>query len=181
MVSMENDREKLLNLVKKYYSEQPITLSSGKQSSFYIDGKMVTLSAEGAYLIAVLLKPWLIDEGITAVGGLTIGADPIASAISAISYQWEKRVNAFIVRKETKSHGKLKAIEGPLSKHDNVALVDDVVTTGASLLIAAEKVEQAGANVKAVFALIDRLEGGRENIEARGYNFKPIFTVDDLR
>jgi orotate phosphoribosyltransferase len=182
MIAMTiSEREQLLDLTKKYYSEQKITLSSGKPSSFYIDGKMITLSAKGSFLTATLLKPWLIDDGITAVGGLTIGADPMAAVISALSYTWEKQVKAFIVRKETKGHGKQKDIEGPLSKDDIVCLVDDVVTTGASVLLAAEKIEQIGAKIVSVYALVDRLEGARENIEARGYKFKSIFTVNDLK
>lgn len=175
------DRDRLLELLKKNFAEGEVTLSSGQPSSFYIDGKMVTLSSEGSFLTASLLKPLLIKDGITAIGGLTIGADPMAAAISAISQTWERKINAFIVRKEQKSHGKQKEIEGPLSGKDTVGLIDDVITTGASVLLAAEKVQETGAEIKAVYALVDRLEGGRENIEAHGYAFKPLFTVDDLK
>ena len=175
------DKERLLELVKKHYSRQKIILSSGKESDFYIDGKMVTLSAEGSSLLATVLKPWIEEDGITAIGGLTLGADPIASAISALSVSWQNRINAFIVRKSQKSHGKLKQIEGPVSKNDKIALVDDVITSGGSILQAADAVEKAGFEVTACYALVDRLEGGRQAIEQRGYSFKTVFTADDLR
>ena len=176
-----NQKEQLLEIVKKHYSDTSVTLSSGKSSNFYIDGKMVTLSAEGSYLIANILKPWLIEDEITAIGGLMIGSDPIAAAVSTLSYNWEQKISAFIVRKEQKQHGMQKTIEGPLTADDTVAMVDDIITSGKSVLQAVEKVEKIGAKIKTIYALVDRLEGGKKNIEAKGYFFKPIFTINDLK
>ena len=122
----------------------------------------------------------LEDFSVDAVGGYSIGADPIVSAIALLSYQQKKPIPAFIIRKEEKSHGTGKVIEGNFPANGTVAIFDDVVTSGGSILKGAERVKEQGGNVAVVMAVIDREEGGREKIEGAGYKFLPIFTRKDL-
>jgi orotate phosphoribosyltransferase len=146
------------------------TLASGRESTLYIDARLTTMSPEGLVLIgrlgeAVLAEgPW----GVDAVGGLTLGADPIAYAISYASALAGRPLRAFTVRKEAKAHGTGKLIEGPFRPGDRVAIVEDVITTGASALKAAGAVRAGGGEVAGVLALVDREEGGRETLEAVG-------------
>jgi orotate phosphoribosyltransferase len=145
-------------------------LASGKRSSFYIDARLTTMTPEGLSIIGTLglsvlrQNHWEVD----AVGGLTLGADPISYAISYASATSEKPLRAFTVRKEAKTHGTGKLIEGPLLEGDRVAVVEDVITTGESALRAIRAVRSAKASVIGVLALIDREEGGREAIEKTG-------------
>ncbi len=157
-------------LRERAFQEREIVLSSGMRSNFYIDCKQVSLDAEGGYLIGCLFAS-LIDElapASRAVGGLTLGADPLATATSIASFQRGARRDAFIVRKEPKGHGTGQWIEQPatLVAGAEVVVVEDVVTTGASMLRAIERVKQAGYRVVHTLALVDRLEGGRAAIEA---------------
>jgi orotate phosphoribosyltransferase len=147
------------------------TLASGRQSTLYIDARLTTMSPEGLSLIGPLALEALEDAGwkVDSVGGLTLGADPIAYAVSYASAETEKPIRAFTVRKEAKAHGTGKLIEGPFRPGDRVAVVEDVITTGASALRAADAVEREGGIVAGVLALVDREEGGREAIEARGF------------
>jgi len=175
-------RERLKQLIKeRALSFGEVTLSSGKPSNYYLDAKMVTMDPEGAYLLAETLLE-MLPEDVEAIGGPTLGADPIVGAVAALSYLKGKPIAAFLVRKEAKSHGKLKLIEGPFPAKSGtkVAIVEDVVTTGNSVLQAIRAAEDAGAKVVAVMALVDRLEGAREEFEARGYRFIPIFDALDL-
>lgn len=146
------------------------TLASGRQSSLYIDARLTTMCPEGLALIGPLALEALTDAGwqVDSVGGLTLGADPIAYAISYASAHTQKPVRAFTVRKEAKAHGTGKLIEGPFRSGDRVAIIEDVITTGGSALRAAEAVQREGGIVVGVLALVDREEGGRETIEARG-------------
>lgn len=146
------------------------TLASGRQSSLYIDARLTTMCPEGLALIGPLALEALTDAGwqVDSVGGLTLGADPIAYAISYASAHTQKPVRAFTVRKEAKAHGTGKLIEGPFRSGDRVAIIEDVITTGGSALRAAEAVQREGGIVVGVLALVDREEGGREIIEARG-------------
>jgi orotate phosphoribosyltransferase len=146
------------------------TLASGRQSSLYIDARITTMSPEGLALIgplgleAVRARNWTID----AIGGLTMGADPIACAISYASASTDRPVRAFTVRKEPKGHGTGKLIEGPFQPGDRVVVVEDTITTGGSARRAVEAVRAAGGVVVGVLALVDREEGGREALEAEG-------------
>jgi orotate phosphoribosyltransferase len=173
---------RLLQLLReRAFRTGEFTLSSGRKSSYYIDGKQVTLSAEGSHLFARLLVEKLRGSGVEAIGGLTLGADPIVGAVAAISRAEGAPIDAFIVRKEPKSHGTRRRIEGPLREGARVAIVDDVITTGGSLLRAIEAVrEEAGAQVVKVLCLVDRQEGAEENLRAQGYELEPIFTLRDL-
>jgi orotate phosphoribosyltransferase len=158
------------------------TLSSGKKSSYYLDCRMTTLDPRGALLIARLILERVKANKIQAdaIGGLTMGADPIATAVAVVSGLEGKPVPAFIVRKEAKGHGTQRSIEGydgqPGSR---VIVVDDVCTTGDSILKAAEKAEEAGYEVTAAFCVVDREEGGTGLI-AKRYPFYALFTAKEL-
>ena len=147
------------------------TLSSGKQSTLYVDARLTTMSPEGLTLIGELGHSALNESGwnVQAVGGLTLGADPIAYAISYRSAQSSKPLRAFTVRKTAKEHGTQQLIEGPFQSGDVVAVVEDVITTGESALRAIRAIESAGGKVAGVLALVDREEGGREKIEAQRF------------
>jgi len=155
-------------------------LSSGKKSSYYIDLRLITLSSEGAYLIANLLYDELKDKSIDAIGGLTMGADPIAAAYAAISFERGKGASAFIIRKEEKKHGKARLIEGPLKKGARVVIVDDVATSGGSLIKAIDAVETAGCKVVKVMSLVDREEGASSELKKKGYELHSLYNLKDL-
>jgi orotate phosphoribosyltransferase len=158
------------------------TLSSGKKSSYYLDCRMTTLHPRGAVLIGRLILARMREQSIQAdaIGGLTMGADPIVSAVAVISSLEGTPLPAFIVRKEAKGHGTQRSIEGYEGKPGSrVIIVDDVCTTASSLLTAAEKAEEAGYKVVAAFCVVDREEGGTELI-AKKYPFYALFTAKDL-
>ncbi len=159
---------------------KPIVLASGKQANYYIDGRLVTLSPEGAYLVARALLDKLSDVEFDAIAGPTIGADPIAGAVAAVSYQAGKPVRGLLVRKEPKSHGTGRMIEGQVEPGLRVVVVDDTVTTGGSLFDSIAKLEAEGCRVVAVTAIVDRLEGAAERFAERGYSFVPLVTVRDF-
>lgn len=178
----EQDRQKLLELLKERALEfRTVTLTSGKTSNYYFDGKQITLYPMGAYLLAKLIINKIKDDNVQALGGLTIGADPIVGAVAALAYPAGLDIKTFIVRKEAKGHGKMKRIEGPLlSEGDRVIIVEDVITTGGSAIKAIEAVQECGCNVVKVIPLVDRLEGGTEKIEAMGIKVDPVFTAKDF-
>ena len=175
-------KEELIKLVKEKSLQTNVhrVLTSGRTSTYYIDAKMTTLDPQGAFLTARLLLEMLKPYDIDAIGGFTLGADPIVSAVAALSAKTERPLPAFIVRKEPKRHGQRKMIEGPFKRGWKVAVVDDVVTTGGSTLKACKAVEEEGGQVVLTLALVDRLEGGRENLEKEGYTFISLLTRDDL-
>lgn len=144
------------------------TLASGKQSEYYIDARLTTMSPEGLSVIGRLGLSTLRQSGwtIDSIGGLTLGADPISYAISYASAESDHPLRAFTVRKETKAHGTGKLIEGPFREGDHVAVIEDVITTGGSALRAIEAVRAAHGTVEGVLALVDREEGGRQAIES---------------
>ena len=146
------------------------TLASGKTSTFYIDARLTTMSPDGLSLIGPLGLEVLRRTGwpVDAVGGLTLGADPISYAISYASAMSGHPVRAFTVRKEAKKHGTGKRVEGPFNPGDRVAIVEDVITTGGSALQAMDVIREAQGVVVGVLALVDREEGGRQAIEATG-------------
>jgi orotate phosphoribosyltransferase len=157
-------------LAKRSAKRGQFTLASGKQSKYYVDARLTTMSPEGLSLIGPLALSILQQSGweIDAVGGLTLGADPISYAISYASADSHRPLRAFTVRKEAKSHGTGKTIEGPFKEGDRVAVIEDVITTGGSALRAIEAVRTASGIVVGVLALVDREEGGRQAIEAAG-------------
>lgn len=157
------------------------TLASGKKSDVYIDVRKAALSAEGMELIGFAFYNELKREPIDGIGGLTFGADPIAISTALMSTMNGKLLDAFVIRKEPKKHGTEQWIEGNLKKGADVCIVDDVVTTGESTITAIERARAAGFNVRKVMALVDRQEGGRENIEAKTkMKLVSLFTKADL-
>jgi len=176
-----NERERLLELLKSKALEiRKVTLSSGRTSDYYLDCKRVTLSPEGAFLTAKLMLEMIRPE-VCAVGGLTLGADPIVSSIAVLSHMQGRDLSALIVRKEPKKHGTMSFVEGPrLDEGAKVAVVEDVVTSGASLLRAIERIAAAGYQPVQALTLLDRQEGGKEAIEERGFVLQALFSRDDL-
>lgn len=174
-------RAKLLELVNTHaVVHGDFILSSGQKSTYYIDGKLLSLMPEGLnYLSRVILE--MVDgEKVDAIGGLTLGADPIIGGVATLSYESKKPLAGLIIRKERSGHGREKRIEGPLRKGMRVVVVEDVVTTGSSSFKAIEALEEAGCEVVKVIALVDRLQGGSEAFAAKNIKFEPIFTLKDL-
>lgn len=159
-----------------------ITLSSGKETDFYFDGRQVSLDPEGSVLIAELVLEEVRKLGVEAVGGLTSGADPITSAVGVLAHQRGVPLKLFYVRKAAKGHGMKKQVEGPpLARGLRAALVDDVITTGGSLLEARDAlVEEAGAQVTDAIVVVDREEGGRETLEREGIRVTSLFRRRDF-
>ena len=157
-------------------------LSSGRESTLYIDARLTTMSPEGLVLIGQLGLQALTDSGwnVQSVGGLTLGADPVAYAIAYASGSSTRSIRAFTVRKEPKHHGTGQLIEGPFSPGDRVAIVEDVITTGGSALRAAGVVRSSGGIVAGVLAVVDRNEGGREALEEQGLPVIALTTADDI-
>jgi orotate phosphoribosyltransferase len=174
------ERLKEILLQKSVITGKEFTLASGKKSHFYVDARITTLDAEGGYLCGKIFLDMLAPYQVDAVGGYSIGADPIVSSIATVSFLAGKPIHAFIIRKEEKSHGTRKMIEGNFPEKAQVVLFDDVVTSGGSIIRGAKQVEDHGGTVQAIMALIDRQEGGKEKIEAAGYPFFSIFTKKDL-
>jgi orotate phosphoribosyltransferase len=158
------------------------TLSSGRQSTLYIDARLTTMSPEGLWLIGRLGLEALHETGwpVTAVGGLTLGADPVAYAISYASAETSRPVRAFTVRKEAKGHGTGKLVEGPFEPGDVVAVVEDVITTGGSALRAVEAVRAAGGRIAGVLAVVDREEGGRQTLEEAGLTVVSLTKASEI-
>ncbi len=158
------------------------TLASGKQSTFYIDARLTTMSPDGLSIIGPIALSTLLQTGwnIDAIGGLTLGADPIAYAISYASARSEHPLRAFTVRKEAKGHGTGKLIEGPFRQGDRVAVIEDVITTGGSAIRAIEAVRAANGVVAGVLALVDREEGGRQAIEEAGLPVVALATASQI-
>ena len=173
---MENEHEQLRRILKENsLMFGDFTLASGKKSSFYFDSKKTTLLPEGSWLTAREVLRIVREKGIDAqaIGGLTLGADPIVGPVAALSHVEGPKLRAFIVRKEAKEHGTGKRIEGNLEPGSRVIIVDDVVTTAGSTLQAIDAAREAGHTVVAVICLVDREEGGAEKLSA--WPFYPIF------
>ena len=180
-----NERQRLKEiLLEKSYRQGSFTLTSGKTSDFYIDGKQTTLSAEGAYLCGKLILELIQKqkEPIQAVGGMTLGADPLVTATSIVSFLENNPIPAFIVRKEAKGHGTGNYIEGlkNMPAGCRVALIEDVVTTGGTLLQVIEGVEAQGFKVGVVITVVERQEGGVKTLADAGYRLESIFTREEL-
>ena len=156
-------------------------LSSGRRSNYYLDARLVSLHPQGAYLIANIILHMLEKEDIDALGGPTLGADPIAAAVAVLSYEKGAPLPAFIVRKAAKEHGLQRQIEGAiLKKGSRVVLVDDVVTSGKSLIEAKNALSEQGVEVVRAITIVDRLEGAAENLSCVGVRLSPILTIRDF-
>lgn len=186
---MSSPKEALLDLLKKKsFTQKEVVLSSGKKSNFYIDCKKMLLTPEGFVLTGYVLYSQVVQQKfakpVRGVGGLTMGADPLAYSLSMESYIRNKGAlyETFVVRKEPKKHGSNQWIERPegWQQGDGVVILEDVVTTGASALLAIERCRVEGLDPLMCFALVDRLEGGREAIESAGVPVKSLFTRKDF-
>ena len=173
-------REKLADCIRT----GEITLSSGKVTDFYFDGRLVSLDPEGSVLLGGLMLEALLARGITAVGGLTSGADPLTSSIGVLAWQRQVPMNLFFVRKERKEHGMQQRVEGPPMPEGEglkVALVDDVLTTGGSLLQAREAlVEELGVEPSVACVIVDREEGGEQRLADYGIETVALFRKSDF-
>ena len=177
-------KDKLIRLIFdkafKYSTEPTFKLVSGRMSNYYFNCKAVTLHPEGLYLIGNIIFDMINTAGIKGIGGLTLGADPIADAVAYTSYLKNRPIEAFVVRKTAKAHGTMQWIEGNISAGDKVAIVDDVITTGKSTIEAIQKAQEGGLDVVKVIALVDRQEGGKENIEALGHTVETVVTREEV-
>ncbi|HEX3601304.1 MAG TPA: orotate phosphoribosyltransferase [Lacipirellulaceae bacterium] len=175
------DREALQQLVRaKALKFGDFTLASGKKAKYYLDCRQITLDAQGARLVGAGMLELLTPAMPDLVGGMAIGADPITAAILTLAGINDVALRGVMVRKEGKQHGTGKLVEGPFQPGESIAIVEDVVTTGGSSLLAIERCEEVGLKVTRVLAIIDRLEGGREAFAARGYELTTLFTIRDF-
>lgn len=172
--------ELLQHLLAHSFKTGDFTLASGRKSKYYINGKMTTLDARGAYLIARNFLAMISDDVPDAVGGLTLGADPIIGSMLSLAGLEDLPLRGFIVRKQSKDHGTKSLMEGPLREGDRVVVVEDVVTTGGSSLQAVSAIKEMGCVVKKVLAVVDREEGGRQNLADAGCTLEAIFTAGEL-
>jgi orotate phosphoribosyltransferase len=175
------DREALQQLIReKALRFGDFTLASGKKASYYLDCRQITLDSRGARLVGEGMLEQLERELPDLVGGMAIGADPITAAILTLAGVRGVALRGVMVRKEAKQHGTGKLVEGPFRAGESIVIVEDVVTTGGSSLLAIERCEEVGLKVKRVLAIIDRREGGREAFAARGYELTTLFTIRDF-
>lgn len=175
-------RQQLLDLFCRVaYQEGDFLLSSGQHSTYYINGKQVTLHPQGGALVGRVVLP-LLARDAQAVAGLTLGADPIVTATSVVAAYQGRSLTALIIRKEAKGHGTRAYIEGPELLPDTpVAVLEDVVTTGQSALKAVKRLQAAGYRVSQIIALVDRLQGGAELYQEAGLEFQAVFSIADLQ
>ena len=175
-------RQQLLDLFCHVaYREGDFLLSSGQRSSYYINGKQVTLHPQGGVAVGRILLS-LLSSSVEAVAGLTLGADPLVTAVSVVAAYQQRSITPLIVRKSSKEHGTQAFIEGPaLTAGTEVVVLEDVVTTGKSALIAVERLQAAGYGVRQILCLVDRQQGGKELYSHHNLNFQSVFTLDDVR
>ena len=156
-------------------------LSSGKESNYYLDGRVITLTPEGAYLVAGIILDLIKDEALDAIGGPTLGADPIAGALALLSYINGQPIKTFIVRKQVKEHGTQRQVEGPeLKPGDRVILIDDVATSGKAILEAKQALDKIGVIAKKAIVIVDRNQGAAENLAKAGLKLESIFKIADF-
>lgn len=168
-------------LEKEALKKGNFVLSSGKTSNYYLDGRVITLTPEGAYLVASIILEMIKDENIDAIGGPTLGADPIVGAIAALSHIKKIPIKTFIVRKAVKEHGTQRQVEGPaLSKGSRIILVDDVATTGKALIEAKDAMDSIGVKIEKALVIVDRNEGASENLSKAGLKLESIFQIKDF-
>ena len=183
---MNSDRDALRSELHRLIAERVIrfvyfVLTSGRRSTYYFDGKQVTLDGRGLYLVSRLVLERCRGLNVDAVGGLTLGADPLAAGVAALSGTDTKPLAAFIVRKQEKNHGTGRIIEGPpLQPGMRVLLVDDTLTTGGTFLQAREQVAETGAQIVEALTVVDREEGGREALESAGLAVHALFTRSEF-
>jgi orotate phosphoribosyltransferase len=178
---MDSARDRLLELVTaKAVVHGRVTLSSGREADYYVDLRRITLDGEAAPLVGEVMLDLVADLDVEAVGGLTMGADPVATAMLHAASRRGKRLDAFVVRKAEKAHGLQQRIEGPSVTGRRVLVVEDTSTTGGSPLAAVEACRDAGAEVVAVAVIADRASGAEEKIRAQGLDYRAAYGMDDL-
>jgi orotate phosphoribosyltransferase len=178
-LSLDQARDRLKELYRdRAFAFGSFTLASGKTSSYYINSKKVLFHGEAVALLGELLYQTTSDLPIQAVGGLEVGAIPMAAAAAMRYHQHGRSIEGFFVRKEAKGHGAKQRVEGEVKSGDRIAIIDDVLTTGGSVLQAIAEVEKIGATVLRVVCVVDRLQGAREALA--GYDFRPLFTIRDF-
>ena len=170
-------RQMLLNRSMRFGE---FVLSSGATSNYYIDVRKTSLHPEGLRLISELFFELLQADNVTAVGGLTLGADPLVAGVMLQAASAGRPLEGFLVRRTTKDHGLRGQVEGNLAGHKRVAILDDVITSGESALIAAEAAESYRAEVVRVLAVVDREQGASQIFQQRGYPFTPLFSIGEL-
>jgi len=175
-------RDRLAAIIKeRALAFGDFTLASGQKSSYFIDGKQATLDSEGAYCLARLVLAEIAGDRIDALGGMTLGADPIVGATLGVAASLGVALRGFIVRKERKERGMTDQVAGPLRDGDRVVMLEDVVTTGGMTLKAIEAVErERDVQIVKVIAMVDRLQGARAAIEAEGFELVSVFTIEEL-
>ena len=180
--ALNQDREELFRILKeKAFFRGKFILSSGKESAFYLDARLVTLSAVGAYLTAKIMLDMVSSKKPDAIGGPTLGADPMVGAVASLSYQSSKPIDTFIIRKQPKAHGKQQQIEGPEIKAGaNVVIIDDVATTGKAFTESIDVLAKIGIKPILALCVIDRNEGAREAVGKYGVPLESIFTIDEF-
>jgi len=176
------DKKRLLEILKEdAFFKEKIILSSGQESDFYIDARRVTLKAEGVYLCAKIIWDMIKDDSLDAIGGPTLGADSLVGAVASLSFQNQKPINAFIIRKKPKPHGKQQQIEGPLIREGaRVVLLDDVATTGQSLIRSLDILKEMKVNIIKTICIVDRNEGAKEALAEYGCELISIFDSSDF-
>lgn len=183
-MGIQEMKDRLIEIVLersfKYSDNPPFTLVSGLKSNYYFNCKPTTLDPEGMNLIGELVFAMLADSLVTAAGGLTLGADPVANALSVISFQRGRPIKSFVVRKDLKDHGIKNAVEGNVRPGEQVAIIDDVITTGGSTITAIQRAREAGLVVERVIVFIDREEGGKENILAHAERVDAVLTRTEI-
>ena len=181
MTNIDADRAALLQLIKdRAIVHGKVTLSSGKEADYYVDLRRISLSGEAAPLVGRVMRDLTSDFDYVAVGGLTLGADPVATSMLHAAADAGERVDAFVVRKAGKAHGLQQRIEGPSIKGRRVLVVEDTTTTGASPLEAVAACREEGAEVVGVATIADRATGSKEKIEAEGLTYVSAFSMEDL-
>jgi orotate phosphoribosyltransferase len=174
-------RDELLEiLMKNSFKRGEFTLASGAKSNYYINGKLSTLDSRGAYLVARIFLAMIADDVPDAVGGLTLGADPIVGSMLSLAGMEDLPLRGFLVRKAAKQHGTQSLVEGALREGERVVIIEDVTTTGGSSLKAIEAVEALGCKVTKVLVIVDRQQGAQENLKRKGYRLESIFTIEEL-
>ena len=179
---VKEDKQKLFDLLKREaFFKEKVVLSSGKESDYYMDARRVTLKAEGAYLCGKIILDMAKNEKFDAIGGPTLGADPIVGAIGVLSFQSGKPVNTFIVRKAPKPHGKQQQVEGPLlAKGSKVILIDDVATTGKAFLQSIDVLNAMGIETPQAICIVDRGEGAKEALAQKKCALASVFSVQEF-
>lgn len=175
------NRDRLIELFKERALQfGDFTLVSGKKSNYYLDGKQITLHSEGLRQVGHGLLELLNDLEFDAIGGMSIGADPIVGGTLTVAAELNRDLNGFMIRKEAKGHGMQKYLEGPVEPGQKVVVIDDVVTTGGSALLAAERCKEFGCEVVMMVGICDRLQGGAETFSQNGLDYRALLTVEDL-